>query len=89
MDDPHLHRMHWQAGRPLRIDGLTLLPIERVLVHTQRGRYGGWVTASKEPVAIVVRGALRCHALATDGSPMDLGALRQRVPGLDALLDSA
>ncbi len=89
MAEPPLHRTHWQAGRPLRVGGLTLLPIERVLLHAQRGRHGGWVTASKEPAAIVVRDALRWHALAADGSPMDLDALRQRVPGLDALLDAA
>jgi hypothetical protein len=57
-----------------------------VLLHRHTGRGGGWITASKEPVAIIVGDAARRQTFAPDGSEMAIDALRERVPDLDALL---
>ncbi len=78
--------MHWQAGPALAVGGLTLLPIEQILWHTHTGRHGGWVTVSKQPVAIVVRDPVRWQAMSADGSAMSIDELRERVPDLDAAL---
>ncbi len=89
MAEHHQRRLQWQAGPPLTVGAVTLLPIEQVLLQVHAGRAGGWITVSKEAVAIVVRDALlHWHALAADGSPMELDALRDRVPGLDNWLVS-
>ena len=79
--------MHALARQePLKLGAVTLLPIEGVLLHMHIGRGGGWITASKEPLAIIVGDAARRQAFATDGSEMPLDALRERVPDLDAVL---
>lgn len=43
------------ACEPIRIGSVTLLPIERVTLHTQTTATNALLTASKQPVALVVR----------------------------------
>lgn len=75
-----------RAGIPLRVGGVTLLTIERVVVRSSRMARGAWVTAAVEPQAVVVRDAAGVRLVALDGAASSLEQLRERIPGLDALL---
>jgi hypothetical protein len=77
-----------RAGTPLRVGPVTLLPIERAVVHSHMGAHGAWFTAAKEPYALVVRDAAGLRALDIGATPVSLEALREGIPGLDALLAS-
>jgi len=67
---------------------VTLLPIERVVVHSDMGALGAWFTAAKEPYALIVRDAGGIWALDTGAMAVSLEALREGIPGLDAVLAS-
>ena len=67
---------------------MTLLPIERVAVHSGTGALGAWFTAAKEPYALVVRDADGIRALDIGATAVSLEALREGIPGLDAVLAS-
>ena len=75
-----------RAGTPLRIGSVILLPIERVVVHSVMGALGAWFTAAKEPYALVVRDAGGIRALDIGAAAVSLEALREEIPGLDAVL---
>jgi hypothetical protein len=75
-----------RAGAPLRVGAVTLLPIERVVVHAHVGALGAWFTAAKEPHALIVRDAGGIRALAVGATAVSLDALREEIPGLDAVL---
>ena len=77
-----------RAGTPLRVGSVTLLPIERVVVHSGMGALGAWFTAAKEPYALVVRDAGGLRALDIGATPVSLEGLRQAIAGLDAVLAS-
>jgi hypothetical protein len=77
-----------RAGTPLRVGSVTLLPIERVVVHSDMGALGAWLTAAKEPYALVARDAGGIRALDIGATAVSLEALREGIPGLDAVLAS-
>jgi hypothetical protein len=76
------------AGTPFTVGSVTLLPIERVVVHSETGRTGVWFSATKEPYALVVRDAGGIRAVDTGAQAVPLEALRAQIPGFDALLAS-
>ena len=75
-----------RAGKPLRVGDVTLWPIERVVVRSHPAARGGWVIASVEPYALVVRDGRRLRVLELAGVSVSLAQLRERIPGLDASL---
>jgi len=77
-----------RAGRPLRVGRVTLLPIERVVLRWQVGALGACLGAAKEPYALVVRDDGGIRAVDAGAAEVSLGVLRERVPGLDAVLAS-
>jgi hypothetical protein len=76
------------AGTPFTVGSITLLPIERVVMHLDTGSTRVWFAAAKEPYALVVRDAGGLRAVDTDAMAVSLAALREKIPGLDALLAS-
>jgi uncharacterized spore protein YtfJ len=77
-----------RAAMPLRVGPSTLLPIERVVVHSGRGARGAWAHATVEPYALVVRDAGGIRVIDIGATAVSLEDLRERIPGLDALLAS-
>ncbi len=75
-----------RAAMPLRVGSSTLLPIERVVVHSDRGARGAWVYATVEPYALIVRDAGGIRVIDIGAIGVSLEDLRERIPGLDALL---
>jgi hypothetical protein len=76
----------WQAGKPLNVGTLTLVPIARMVLHAINGGEVVWLSASKEAQAIVVRDGVGTRAISTTASPVTLEMLREKIPDLDAVL---
>lgn len=77
-----------RAGMPFDVGTVTLLPIERVVMHATRGGMGAWLSVAKTPYAMIVRDADGVRALATDAAGVTLEQLRENIPELDAVLAS-
>lgn len=75
-----------RAGAPLAVGPITLLPIERVVLSAGRSAGLAWITALKEPHALIVRDARGLHAFDAGAAPVSLDALREKIPELDAAL---
>ena len=75
-----------RAVSPLRIGAVTLVPIVRARIRSDRGDAGCWMGAFTEPYAIVVSDAAGVHALAVDSSQIALDTLIEETPNLDAIL---
>jgi len=80
------HTEEVRAGTAVNLGAVILLPIERVVVHSDRGNMRMWFSAAKEPYALIVRDASGIRAIDTDAIAVSLEELRARVPGLDTLL---
>ncbi|UCE32052.1 MAG: hypothetical protein JSW68_03745 [Burkholderiales bacterium] len=77
-----------RAGRPLTVGTVTLLPIERVVLHADLCGSHGWLTAAKEPYALVLCEPGGIRAVDASAQELPLAVLRDRIPELDALLSS-
>jgi hypothetical protein len=75
-----------RAVNPLRVGDVTLVPIERVWIRSDRGDAGYWISAFKEAFAIVVCDANGVRALDPDSSEIPLDALIRKTPNLGAIL---
>lgn len=75
-----------RAGTLLTVGAVRLLPIEHVVMHTTKGRMGAWISVAKEPYALIVRDRNGIHTIETKMADVSLGQLRERIPGLDAVL---
>ena len=85
MREPLLRTVILQAGTPLTVGTVTLVPIERVVLDHAQGRWHvGW-SMVKEPYALLVRDAYGVRAISAAGAPIPVEVLREQVPGLDAV----
>lgn len=75
-----------RAASPLRIGDVTLVPVECTGMRSDRGDAGCWISALKEPFAVVVCDADGTSALAMDSSKIELDALIEKTPNLGAIL---
>jgi hypothetical protein len=75
-----------QAGAPVVVGAVTLLPVERLVVQGVPGGASTWVSASKEPYALIVRDAAGMRAIGVDARPIPMESLRAGMRGLDAAL---
>jgi hypothetical protein len=80
------HTEAMRAGTPVAVGSITLLPIERVVVHTDRGGSVAWLAAVMEPRALIVRDGRGIRAIDAGAAEIPLDALRAEVPALDAAL---
>ena len=77
-----------QAGKPLVVGKFTLVPIERFLLHTEKGCTGYWLAAHKELHAIIISDTQGIRALNLQAKEVSLEQLTKAVPNLDAILVS-
>ncbi len=78
----------WRVGAPLRVEGVTVRAIERVVRLSGSGRAGAWLSLSLQPCALVVRDAAQARVVAIGDSDVSLPQLREKIPSLDAILVS-
>jgi len=74
-----------RAGIPVHVGGVTLVPIEHVVLRSEMGIVGAWFSVAKQPYALIVRDATGIRTVDIDAA-ISLGELRERIPELDALL---
>ena len=74
-----------RAGTPVRVAGISLLPIEHIVIHSNSGATGAWFSIAKQPYALIVRDAGGIRTVDVDAA-VSLQQLRDSIPGLDALL---
>lgn len=70
----------------MRFGAVTLLPVERSVVHATRDGVGLWCWCACAPHALLIRDDGGVRAVDTNAEPVDLDRLRERLPHLDALL---
>lgn len=80
-----------KVGNALTINRVTLLPIERISLHTETMNSFRWVIAKKEPYAIILRDSKGERAIDMQGNPVPIETLTQKLPDLAviALPDSS
>jgi hypothetical protein len=75
-----------RAGNPMVAGGVTLVPIERCLIHSDTGDMGCWLSGQKEPFAIIVCDATGVRALNMKGTETPVEDLVQKITNLGAFL---
>ena len=71
---------------PVTINDVTLIPVVQVY-HSINGRTPeSWITASKQPLAVIICDAKGVRALNTSSSEIPIGSLLEKIPGLDVTL---
>jgi hypothetical protein len=75
-----------RAGRPIRAGEVTLVPVERTCIETATTRQGGWISAAKEVVAVLIRDGRGTRVLGVDGTAIAHTELAGRVDGLEPWL---
>lgn len=78
-----------RAATPIHVGPVTLLPIEHVVMRAGGDERAAWVLAAMEPHALVVCEAGSVRVIGIDATAASLEQLRERIPGLDALLAPA
>jgi hypothetical protein len=74
-----------EPGNPIIMGNITLIIIARLSIQTSSAGPAGWLHASKEPYALVIREeqGLRAHDMA--GQPMEMELLIEDIPELEAI----
>jgi hypothetical protein len=83
MAECEAHTDTLRAGTPVTLGRVTLLPIERTVLHAGLVGNCPWFAASKHVYALVVRDEAGTRAIDADAQPVSLEDLRQRLPGFD------
>ncbi len=86
MPEQHTRTETLRAATPVRVGSVTLLPIERVVMHAYLGAAHVRLSVAKEPYAIVIRDAAGTRAVDIGAATISLQQLRDQIPGLDSLL---
>ncbi len=86
MPEPARPTGELRAGTRLRVGSVTLIPIERVVVHAGTEGGAAWFTGAKEAYALVVRDAHGVRAIGVGAPEVSLEALREAIPGLEGEL---
>ena len=74
------------TGNPLVVGEVTLVPIERSLIHSNTGNIGCWLSGLKEPYAIIICDAIGIRAFDTEAAEIPVESLVQKIPDLVSVL---
>jgi hypothetical protein len=88
MPERQEHTETLRAGTPLTVGAVTLLPIERVVMHSDKGASGLWFAVAKEPYALVVRDPGGLRGFDANAAQVSLERLCEKISGLEVLLAS-
>ena len=76
------------AGNPVVVAGVTLIPIEEVSLNYWCGNRGISVIAIKQPVSAVIFSSSAKRAFSITGEEISLDNLIQEVPSIKGILES-
>jgi hypothetical protein len=71
-----------RLGEPIHFDRISLVPVECISVEPTVAPHGRWISATKEPVAVLVRDDSGIRAIGMDGRALPVSELPGRVEGL-------
>jgi uncharacterized spore protein YtfJ len=74
-----------KAGKPVTVDNVTLLPIERLTIHSKKMDFCHWIAAQKEPYAIILRDSKGIRAFDMEGNDVSIECLMKAVSDLIVL----
>ena len=75
-----------RVGTSVVIGEITIVPIERVSISSDKVHHCSWFSGLKEPVAIVVIESGGLRAIDMKACDLSLVELARNVPGLDRIL---
>ena len=78
-----------RAGKLVCVGHVTLLPVDRVVLHTEIHATGAWLSITSHPYTLVVSDANGTRTINIDETAVPLEQLREHLPGLDSALASA
>lgn len=74
------------AGAPVSVAGITLIPIERVRIDSEKRSKGYWLAGTKEVAAIVICEHERTRILDVEAREHSVDKFITEVPELESLL---
>jgi hypothetical protein len=83
------HTEELRAGTQLRVGSVTLIPIERVVVHAGTVVSAAWFTAAKEPFALVVRDEGGVRVIGVGAEEVSLASMGETIPGLVSMVEAS
>jgi hypothetical protein len=75
-----------RAGAPITVAGITLIPIERVRVSSEKQRTAYWLNAKKEAVAVVICDLEGPRAVDVEARERPIDEFIRDIPELEFLL---
>jgi hypothetical protein len=75
-----------RAGAPITVAGMTLIPIARVRIHSEKQTSAYWLNATKEAVAVVICEREGSCILDVEAHERPIDEFMTEVPELESLL---
>ncbi len=77
-----------QAGNPITVGDVKLIPLERVFVHGDNSKKGLFLYVTKEPIGVVIVSPQGRSATDINGNSVPLETYLQQVSGLQEILNN-
>lgn len=74
------------TGKPVRVGEFTLVPVEQCVIDIDCGGAGGWLSAFKHAIALLVYDGTETRLLALEPGEIALDSLLEKVPDLGGLM---
>jgi uncharacterized spore protein YtfJ len=74
------------AGVPISVAGITLIPIERVRIYSEKQAKGYWLTGTKEAVAVMICEREGARIIDLEAHEHSVDEFITQVPELESLL---
>lgn len=73
---------------PLRLEGLTVIPVSQTTLHSSAGNWGLYLSASKKVVAVILLSSSQKKLYMVGEEGMSMEQLLQQLPRLQDVLGS-
>jgi len=77
-----------QAGNPITVGDVKLVPLERIFMHHDNSKKGFFIYATKEPIGVVIISPHGRYATDINGESVPLETYLQQINGLREMLNS-
>ena len=77
-----------QAGNPITVGDVKLVPLERIFMHHDKSKKGFFIYVTKEPIGVVIISPHGRYATDINGKPVPLETYLQQINGLKEILNT-
>ena len=77
-----------QAGTPITVGDLKLIPLERLLMHCDNSKKVFFIYMTKEPIGVVIISHHGRSAIDINGEPVPLETYLQQINNLQEVINS-